>query len=195
MPGISTIRTLIFFICYCYGFTTYGQIKFEREYRIKPEQVPGAAMTFIDSCFKEQKVKWYVEESQDGKTYEAKTFFNNTKYSIEFDTIGNPLDVEQKIAFKRLKNDLKNDITATLDALFVKHQIIKTQIQWKADRETLLKLIKNSSSTESYALHYEIILKAKKEGVFKKYEILFDSSGTAQKVLEITQRPTDNLEF
>ncbi|GAA4274848.1 hypothetical protein GCM10022258_41440 [Aquimarina gracilis] len=179
---------------FCFGITLQAQTKFEREYRIKKHEAPKAAVAFISKGFSEKKVKWYVEESQDGKTFEAKTNYKKNKYSIEFDTLGNILDIEKKVSFQSLQNVLKSKIISSLNSLFVKHKILKVQIQWKGDQENLLKLIKDTKK-ENYSELYEIVIKGKKQRTFKMYEILFDSEGKALKVLEIIQRPSDNLEL
>ena len=116
------------------------------------------------------------------------------KYSIEFDTLGNVLDIEKKVAFQALQNEVKNKIISSLNSLFIKHKILKVQIQWKGDQESLLKLITDSKKVKFPEL-YEIVVKGKKQRAFKLYEILFDPEGKAMKVLEIIQRPSDNLEF
>ncbi|MBQ0732713.1 hypothetical protein [Aquimarina celericrescens] len=187
---------VIFFCFYLIGVSAVkAQTKFEREYRINAEEAPKAAVTFINDAFDAQKVKWYAEESQDGKTFEAKICYLKIKHSIEFDILGHLIDVERKIKFKSLERELKNKIISTLDNLFTKHKIIKTQIQWKGNPEELLQSIKKQDKNNLPYQLYEIVVKAKKDTVFKMYEILFDINGKTQKVLEITQRPTDNLEF
>ncbi|MDY8137326.1 hypothetical protein [Aquimarina sp. 2201CG5-10] len=174
---------------------THAQTKFEREYRIKVENIPKKAKDFIDQCFFHQKTKWYAEESQDGKTIEAKTLYNDHKYSIEFSTDGNVLDVEKKIKFDNLKTAHKNQITTTLKELFSKYKIIKTQIQWKADNHVLVSLIKDGYTNKQYSLHYEMVIKAKKEKGYHLYEVLFTPNGEAIKILKIVQRNSDNLQF
>ncbi len=192
---IVKIKT-IFLYCYLLGILTMkAQTKFEKEYRVKAENAPVPAVTFIHQAFQEKKVKWYAEESQDGKTFEAKICYQKIKHSIEFDPLGNVIDVERKVPFTSLESEVKNNILSTLNHLFKKHKILKTQIQWQGDPEELLQSINKQDKNNLPNQLYEIVLKAKKESVFKMYEILFDGSGNTKKVLEITQRPTDNLEF
>ncbi len=185
---------IVLFCIGFYGITINAQTKFEREYRIKPHEIPKPAGKFINQVFEGQKIKWYAEESQDGKTFEAKTTYKKNKYSIEFDTHGNVIDVEQKVSFQSLEDGLKSKIRLTFNTLFTKHIILKTQIQWKGDANTLFQLLKNQNAV-GYTQLYEIIVKAKKEDTYKMYEVLVDSDGKAIKVLEIVQRTSDNLEF
>ncbi len=189
------MKILVFCFCFCNSFLgVLGQVKFEREYRIKVDEVPKPAIDFMDIAFDSKRIKWYAEESQDGKTVEGKTRDNHLKYSIEFDTLGNPIDVEMKVPFNMLKENLKNAINNSLDSIYIKHKILKTQIQWKADPKTLVLLIKNQYKND-FDEHYEIVIKAKKKTIFKRYELLFDQNGKVIKELEIIQRNTDNIEF
>lgn len=191
----AQIRNIVLFLGIGFCLTTQAQVKFEREYRITPQKAPKLAVSFIDSCFQNQKIKWFIEESQDGTTFEAKTTHEKVKYSIEFDTLGNPIDVERKALFTTLKNDVQDAIKTSLDTTFKKYKILKTQIQWTADRNVLQQLIREKSTTAKYTVAYEIVLKAKKTNVFNMYEFLFDSKGKLIKELIIKQRNTDNLEF
>ncbi|WP_210197963.1 hypothetical protein [Aquimarina sp. U1-2] len=172
-----------------------AQTKFEKEHRTKAEHVPVGATAFIRQAFPDKKVKWYAEESQDGRTYEAKTCYSKIKHSIEFDPAGRLIDVERKVHFTSLKKHTQNHITSALDSLFEKYKIIKTQIQWKGNPEDLLQSIKKQEKNKLSYQRYELVLKAKKDNAFKMYEMLLDSIGTVEKFLEIKQRPTDNLEF
>lgn len=177
-----------------YGVTINAQTKFEREYRIKESEAPKLATKFISQGFPDQKIKWYIEESHEGKTFEAKTYYKKNKYSIEFNTQGNVLDIEKKIPFQSLEKNLKDKITTTLKTLFVKHRILKTQIQWKGDQKELLQLL-NNTYKDNYPELYEIVIRGKKEKTFKQYELLMNPEGKAIRVLEIIQRTSDNLEF
>ncbi|TSE11343.1 hypothetical protein [Aquimarina algiphila] len=178
-------------------FTVFAtaQTKYEREYRIQPDIVPPKALSFIDSCFFKNTIRWYAEESQDGKTIEAKTKKNRARFSIEFDTLGNPIDIEKTIHFKTLPKEIKTNITHSLDSVFTKYTIVKTQIQWKADRQTLLSLMQEKASKDSYTTLYEIVIKGKREKNYHLYEVLIDPKGTIIKFLEIVQRNSDNIQF
>lgn len=195
MKNRITILLLAFIFCIYIPLTVSGQTKFEREYRIKEQDVPQKALTFMDSLSLRGKIKWFAEESQDGKTIEAKTVYNKDKYSIEFDSIGNVLDVEKKVSFKNLKPDLIKNICQQLSRNLSKHKIIKTQIQWMGNTNVLSELIKEGKSSEDYTENYEMVVKGKKDGQSSYYEFLLDSKGQVVKVLEIIQRGSDNLVF
>jgi hypothetical protein len=76
-----------------------GQIKMEREYRIRKDTIAENACIFINqSGFLEEKtrVKWYREESKDGNSYEAKFKQNGREFSIEFNMKGELEDADAK---------------------------------------------------------------------------------------------------
>ncbi|MBQ4822734.1 hypothetical protein [Aquimarina sp. MMG016] len=188
--------SLVLLICMLFTYAdSKGQTKFEREYRINTDEVPKEALTFIKLCFPENSIKWYTEESQDGKTIEAKTRYQNNKYSIEFDLLGNVLDVERTIRFKTLSPIIAKNISTSLDSIFLKYKIIKTQIQWKGDKDVILQLVQKSNIQGDYQLQYELIVKGKKEKGYQSYEVLLSKNGKIIKVLPIVQRNSDNIEF
>ncbi len=191
----SKINILLCCMCLFTMLTINGQVKFEKEYRIKDKEVPKKAKKFIDSSFNNQKIKWYTEESQDGKTIEAKTIYNKNQYSIEFDNLGNILDVEKKVKFKNLKGDLKKSINYQLNSVFKNYKILKTQIQWKASSKSLTALIKDEDISDSFETNYELVLKGQKKDTLGMFEVLFDSNGRILKIYEIIHRNTDNLQF
>ncbi len=194
-PYCCKIRYYITLIGIILTTHIHGQTKFEREYRIKVENVPQEAKDFTDLCFPNQKIKWYAEESHEGNTIEAKTLYHKHKYSIEFTTSGDIQDVEKEIKFGNLNPEHKSEIMYTLEKLFSKYKIIKTQIQWKADNDVLISLIKEGHTNKQYSLHYEIVLKGKKEKGYRIYEVLCTPNGEMIKVLEIVQRNSDNMQF
>jgi hypothetical protein len=188
--------TILITIIFLLSLTSlHAQTKFEREFRIDEEAVPEKAVAFIDSCFGDHKIKWIKEESQDGKSFEAKTKYHKFCYSIEFDTLGNIQDIEKTVKFKTLQPEVIRHISNSLDSLFVKYKITKTQIQWKGAHDVLLELVQTGKSGGKYELAFEIVLKGKKEGLSKFYEILLDSRGKVLRQLVIVPRNTDNLEF
>ncbi|SHI61978.1 hypothetical protein [Aquimarina spongiae] len=188
-------RIKLFVFCLIIYTSSYAQVKFEKEYRIKEDQVPSQAVTFIKKAFNEVKIKWYKEESHEGKTIEAKTVVDGIKHSIEFDTLGTPLDVERTVKLSSLSSTLQEDIKTTLEQQFVKYKIIKIQTQWKAADETLIQLLRKEKTTHPYAQNYEIVLKGMVERSYQRFEVLLNEKAELLKILTIQQRNTDNLDF
>ncbi len=176
-------------------FNLAGQIKYEREYDLKKENVPGMAITFMDSCCPNSKVKWYGEESLKGLSIEAKVYYKGSLYSIEFDTSGYIQDVEKKIRLHDISQDTRSAIVKKLDSIYRKHKIDKVQVQWIGSNQTLYELIEKNNSELPYTINYEIVVQGKKGKSTRMYEIQFSSGGGILSVSEIVQRNTDNLDY
>ena len=188
-----TLAFLIFLFLMPFNLT--GQIKYEREYKLKKENVPGAAITFIDSCCPDSKGKWYGEENFTGKSIEAKIKYQGSLYSIEFDTSGYIQDVEKKIRVQDIPQNARLVIINKLDSIFSKHKIEKVQVQWVGSNEVLYSLIGKIDTTLPYTTNYEIVIEGRKEKSIKVYEILFSVDGSILSISEIVQSSTDNLDY
>lgn len=64
----------IWICCFIMGPTlsVNAQNKIEKEYRIKPSQVPKEALDFIKKCPFKKKIKWYIEDGHEPSPTEAK---------------------------------------------------------------------------------------------------------------------------
>jgi len=171
----------------------HGQIKIEKEIDISKNEAPTLMQEFIAKQDFEKKIKWYKEFSEIGMTYEAKTCFKKFKYSIEFDSIGNLLDVEKTIPKRKLPKEVKASLDKQLHQEFLKYKLIKVQEQYKGD----INAIDNIERAPNLEFHYEIVFKGKGKGKrqSKYYEILVDHNGNIIEQYEIVDRPIDNLEF
>lgn len=175
--------------------TGLSQTKFEREFGVEAADFPAKARSFVQNEPFDRRIKWLKEESQDGTTYEAKTKYNRKKYSIEFDTLGNVIDVEKTIKMKELDDRTRKNIEEGLQGAFDRYKISKVQEQWKADDETLLELIRNGRSEKPYELRYEVIVKARKDDAKDFYEVLLTPAGEIVRASRIVYRTSQNLEF
>jgi hypothetical protein len=187
-------RKYFFTIIICFVFqTVFGQYKFEREYRIKQSEAPEQAIKFTNQIGFKNRIKWYAEESQDGKTFESKVYHNGKKHSIEFSSTGEIIDVEVKVKFSKLAENIQYKIKSVLKTKFKKFKIRKVQLQYKGDKELLIKGIKNDFEI---APKFEIVLKGKSNKNFELYELLFDSTGERiEKELKFSPDNFDNLQF
>ena len=88
----------------------FSQVKFEKEYRLKTADVPKKALHIVTMWDFKKKVKWYAEESQDGKTVEGKVCHNRHKISLEFKENGTLIDVEKTVKFSDLEEDIQKNI-------------------------------------------------------------------------------------
>jgi hypothetical protein len=174
-----------------------AQVKYEREYRLPPGEVPAAALRFIDSCDFERRVRWYGEERTRGRSVEAKVKASGARYSIEFDTLGRIEDVEKEVDWPAVPRVTRDSICDYLARHFDRYRIQRVQQQWTADRTvTLLELVRTKTSEGSYLTRYELIVRGRtaQEGT-QEYELLFSETGNLERRSRIVYRNTDNLDY
>jgi len=170
-----------------------AQQKYEREYSIKASAVPKKAVEFINSVFKNEKIRWYGEESLTATTIEAKLKSGGKSYSIEFDKSGEIQDVEMLIAFKDISTGTRKAIERNLGDKFKSYKIRKVQRQWSGSEGDLKQALKSGNPSKSVVTRYELVLKGRKKSVTNYYEVLFGSKGAIVSISEIVQRNSDNL--
>jgi len=172
-----------------------AQQKFEKESRLKTDDVPSAALQFIEAVEMNYRWKWYFEENLKGNSVEAKTKYNGKRYSIEFDTSGKIQDVEVETELPGMDENVSRNIVQALDSMFNRFKIDKIQIQYSAESPVLLAILNNITTRSDYKVQYEIVVKGKKTGRPKLYELTFSDSGKLLDSVEIIFRNTDNLEY
>lgn len=173
----------------------FGQTKYEKEYRLKLQEVPLDARKFVEALPFSEKVKWYFEENLKGNSIEAKVTSNQKRYSLEFDTLGNLQDVEVQIDWMEIPEASRNNISETLGSQYSDYKINKIQVQYTGEVATLLSLLKNQKTNNWYSTKYEIIVKGKKNKQLKLYEITFSQTGGVITIAEVIFRNIDNLAF
>lgn len=187
--------TFVIALCF-FHFSFCAQQKYEREYRVNSTEIPATSLQIIKMWNFNNKVKWYAEESNDGKTFEAKVEHKGHKYSIEFSEDGEILDVEQKVTFSELSLDVQRVITHNLSKKYKKFKIKKVQIQYLGSETAIYNEIFQLNSTHEKAkINFEIVLKAKKENEDALYEVLMDTKGNLIQELQFKQESSLNLEF
>lgn len=186
------IAILAVLLLMLFAKTITGQVKYEREYRIPAKEVPEQAVSFVKGCIS-QKVKWYREENIKNISIEAKTHIRETKYSIEFDKLGNIRDIEFIISFGDIPEYPRKRIKHQLDSLFQKHKIIKVQQQYTGEAQALKELLCDNTSQKPYNTRYEIVMAGKREKLMQKHEILTEKNGLFQKISRIMPQDMDNL--
>lgn len=172
----------------------FAQEKFEREYRIKKNKVPQKAIAFVTSLKLKSKIKWFGEESSQGRSIEAKTKARKIKYSIEFDTLGNLQDVEIQIAKQQIPKATLEQIQKTLSTDFTKFKFVKIQKQLSGKSEAVLSSILQKKYTD-VTIKYEIVLKGTLRKKKHLYEYTFSDDGMFEKREKIIFKNSDNLEY
>jgi hypothetical protein len=173
----------------------FGQTKFEKEYRIKTRSVPNLAIEYVSQFGFTVKVKWFREESYTGKSIEAKVKQDKTRFSIEFDTIGNLQDIEIEIRSQEIAPMIMSKIRTQFGKDFAKHKINKIQRQFSGESQSIFNRLNGNSEDEAVFIKYEIIVKGKKDGKTSLYEYLFDRNGELEKRALIVFRNTDHLVY
>lgn len=174
---------------------TFGQKKYEKEYRLKSQEVPVDARKFVEAIHFPGEVKWYFEENLKGNSIEGKVIRNKKRYSLEFDTQGNLQDVEIQINWMDIPEVTRNNISANLSSQYSYFKINKIQVQYAGEDTALLSLLKNQRINNLYSTNYEIIVKGKKDKKLKLYEMTFSQKGEVLAISEIIFRNIDNLAF
>ena len=186
------LTTCICLLCYTQAF---AQTKFEREYRVKPNEVPAKAIAFINWQTSYGKIRWYYEENFEANAYEGKLKINKQKYSIEFDTLGNLQDIEIELNVKRIDSPILDEIKQSLSEKFDRYKIVRLQQQFSGSVTSLSSFLQTPSPNDSYVVRYEMTIKGKKNGSRELYEVTFNSAGEVINVSTIVSRNTDNLEY
>lgn len=169
--------------------------KFEKEYRIETEEVPEKAFQFIHSEDNDFSEKWYFEENLEGNSIEAKFKYNRKKYSVEFDTLGNLLDIEVESPFKDLPDKLQASIKNSLQKTYSKFTVRKMQVQYSGTINSFADFIAESEKAKQYTIYYELVVKGRENREWNLYEMTYNNRGELEKTEQIILRNTDNLEF
>lgn len=176
-------------------FYIFSQTKYEKEIRLKNQEMPIVAKEMIESINFSKKIKWYKEIGINRTSFEAKTKHFKKKYSIEFSQEGIFEDVEIEIKTKNIPNDLLEKFTTYFKDKYKKHKINKVQIQYTASPSTIIAFIKDKTMSDEIQTNYELVVSAKVDQIFKKYEYLFSEDGVFLKVAEIIDSNTDYIDY
>ncbi len=189
----SFLSLLFSLVSLLMALSCVGQQKYEREYRIKPGEIPPRAARFIDDVFRRVPIRWYGEESLTGKTIEAKLRSGGKRYSIEFDPTGEIQDVEIQTHFRQLPVKAKMRISEELTRKFDKFTVSKSQWQWTASQADLKIALLTDSLPTSVQIRYELIIKARKDRSENQYEVLSEQNGAVIRIHQLVERNSTNL--
>jgi len=191
---MKLITCVLCFSC-LYCNSVFSQVKYEKEYRIKKNEIPKNIKSYLDEITFKNKIKWYKDEGLSKYTYEAKTSHNNLNFSIEFDSLGIIEDVEIEIRWNDIPELVKKSIEFYLDGKYQKKKIIKVQVQYTGEPEYLIDIINDEESKKRLTRKYEIVLKGKENKKFQMMEYLFSNEGKFERKAIIMMKNIDNLEF
>ena len=172
------LLSLIFLLVFVWS--SNGQYKYEREYRIKKSQFPAEAHAFIaEKLENARKIRYYRETDSTKISYEAKFKVDKLHYSIEFDEKGRLEDVEILIKEVDIPNESFSAITAYLESNFSNYRLRRIQQQYPVnENETVEETLRNAFQNLLLpTIRYEIMVAGKMDNGFEDYEILFDYKG------------------
>ena len=185
---------LFIFLCLL-TLHSISQTKFEKEYRLKEDQVPAKAINFVEPQKLDTKVKWYYEENFEGNSIEAKFKYDGRRYSVEFDTSGVLQDIEIEALPIERPGNLNKLILEQWDLNFKKYKYVKLQFQYSGAIKSFDDFLRSEDPEQDYTMKYELVLKVRTEEGWKMYELLYDQDDTLERKSRIVFRNTDNLEF
>lgn len=186
------ILLIISFAC---SSNLIAQEKFEKESRIKGDDVPTEAQLFIDSLNIANKVKWYKEQGLNRQSIEAKFKYDKARYSVEFNTLGHIEDIEIEVNFEDLESNLKETIILQLKADCSKHNIVKVQKQYTGLESHLLSIVKTDKTNSSLTIKYELIIRCRQQKKVNLFEYLFNDTGELISTSKIVFKNSSHLEY
>lgn len=172
-----------------------AQTKYENEVRITTDSVPPPALKFIDDAPFNKKIRWYKEYFIEGTSIEAKTRYLGRKYSIEFAPDGQLEDIEVDQKWKKAPGDIRQQMESYLKRRFGRYTLDKLQFQYSGTTEALLQCLEAQMQSTNITLRYEVVIHTKIEGVFKRFELLFDTDGSYLRSAEFIPKNVDIIEY
>ncbi len=188
-------KIFLFLSLFASVYVGSAQNKFEKEIRIKVETVPQDALVFVDSLHFNKRVKWYKEIGIDRTSIEAKTKYKGKKYSIEFSRDGVLEDIEVNIKWEFIPNLMRSRMKQALESRYAKYKVEKAQIQYIGNPDKQISYINDGIHLEELTINYEVVIHAKIDRAYKKFELLFSSDGELLESAEIVLRNSDNIEY
>ncbi len=170
-----------------------AQVKYERESRMRPQDVPSEARSFLASIETDHKIRWYREEKWEGASIEAKFRYAGADYSVEFDTTGMVEDVERTIRWKDLPLPVSRSISDRLDKDCRRYKVVKIQRQYTGMNPEAFS-IRDADNNASLVIRYELVVRCKRDHA-GLYEYLFDRTGELVTVSQIVFRNSSHLEY
>jgi len=193
---MKTIRNLLLIIFFLSSISVLGQDKLEQEVRVKAQQVPLEARKWLKDAFESvRKPKWYKEFSELDYSFEAKFKLKGRFHSVEFDSLGNVLDVEIEIEWESLSEEVKANLTLYFEETLRRFKLEKIQIQYSGlpgDLEDFF----DEEETEGVLIQFEIEYQAEDQSeVIRIWEGTFSSDGKFLTHRRIIVRELFNLSF
>lgn len=171
--------------------------KDEIERSIERGEMPAPSLSMLNQFWNEEKKVDFYRQS-DGKkiSYEAKLEWKGQQYSIEFDSTGSLINVEQLIDFKDIPVTSQNTITEEINKQYTRFRFTRIQRQFSAmdadDTDEILEDVIDEDYDE-LTIRFEIVVDAENKDVLGSFELLFDKHGNMIQKRRIVRRSLDNI--
>lgn len=172
------------------------EVKLEREKSISKEDFPASALHTIKPLMEPAKrIHYYLETGSGSPSYEVKFSYNKQKYSIEFDSTGQLLDIEVLMKWDDLPVVLMEEITKKLDNHWARSKVTRLQKQYRFIDTSIVLTDLPPSSLDGFVVAYELEVDVQqtKRSRLESYELLFDSMGELLLKRPIEKIALDNL--
>ncbi len=170
----------ILLILFLVGFSAMGQVKSEREFRIRESQFPVAAIEVAEPYLEGvRRLRFYKEIDQGRVSYEIKFKKDRLHYSVEFATDGVLEDIEVRIQPVDVPDASWQAIEKHLGTSFEKYRVRKIQQQYPrsafpSDAAVFRNAFQNLLLPE---IRYELMVRGKGPDGYRDYEITYDATG------------------
>jgi hypothetical protein len=171
--------------------------KNEVEKSITKEELPPSVVLKLNGFWNEEKKADFYRQSDGEKiSYEVKFDWENHLYSVEFDSSGTLIDIEQLLEFDELPQTLRNTITEEIDKQYSKFRITRVQRQFSA-----LQKSEGNNVIEEFLernfdglfIRYEIEIDGQNKEELGSFELLFGVNGNLIQKRKIVRRSLDNI--
>ena len=181
---------------FCGSFLlSLAQEKVEREWRVKNKEVPESAKKWFKDAYElPKRVKWYAEENETGRYFEAKLCWKKHKHSVKFSESGEIQDIEIEFKLYELSDELSSNIQKRLDSISSNHRIIRLQQQWTGSSDNLEDLI-DENEKKGLTVRYELELFIRTGEEAGYHELLFSDSGELLLKRPIRMNTEDHLQY
>ena len=173
-------RFLIIIIPALICMNSFGQIKYEREYRIKKSQFPDKGHALIDEQLADvRSIRYYRERDSAKVSYNAKFKADRLRYRMGFNQEGELEGVEIRIKEVDVPNASFDNIRKHLDENFNKYRVRRIWQQYPVSahnsvEETIKVAFQNLLLP---TLRYELMIAGRMDKGFEDFEILYDADG------------------
>lgn len=177
------------------NFTLSAQDKTEVERGVPATEAPSVARDWLHGTYSRTKrLRWYLERSSDGISYEAKFRHRGAWHSVEFDNTGSLQDIEIRVNFSSLPEWVQEGMVAYFDTTYTKYRVQKVQQQLTGTPKAVRAVIRNQPIGK-VTFRYEVEFYGKNDQSKALWEGLFDDQGQLLQRRKIVLRPTDNLNY